>query len=288
MINRTALRKKMKLWQSVSDKDLKRFIFATLFSEDIDNGNKVLSSIQKESKVGKNFKRLMSPSSLKQLSDGGLIYNRLAPIEVLLNVIQNMLMSESSEINKYIVLSKKYEKNLFSNNYEECKKVLEEIEDTVGFSVWGCSQHLLVEELSSGLEANKKLLGKYRKEMGNNLIVNTLLDFYSCSSEKNTGYLNYKDKIDKYFGSLGDSVVVSYLKFKLDYNVVCTTDIISIVLQIDSQLSIIDLYNSFIEILQCNSYSNYFNGEEVAVNISQYISDYRLTNLLILYGKYDC
>lgn len=287
MINRTALRKKMKLWQSVSDKDLKRFIFATLFSEDIHNGNKVLSSIQKESKVGKNFKRLMSPSSLKQLSDGGLIYNKFAPIEVLLNVVQNMLISENSEINKYIILSKEYERNLFSNNFEECKKVLEEIEDTVGFSVWGCSQHLLVEELSSGLEANKKLLGNYRKEMGNNLIVNTLLDFYSCSSEKNTGYLNYKDKIDKYFGSLGDSVVVSYLKFKLDYNVVCTTDIISIVLQIDSQLSIIDLYNSFIEILQCNSYSNYFNGEGVAINISRYISDYRLTNLLILYGKYD-
>lgn len=74
MINRTALRKKLKVWQGVSDKDLKRFVFATLFSEDIENGNKVLVSIQKESKVGKNFKRLMSPSSLKQLSDGGIGY----------------------------------------------------------------------------------------------------------------------------------------------------------------------------------------------------------------------
>ena len=287
MINRTALRKKMKLWQSVSDKDLKRFIFATLFSEDIDNGNKVLDSIQKESKVGKNFKRLMSPGSLKQLSAGGIIYNKLASIEVLLNVVQNILISESVKINNYIVLFKEYERCLFSTNYEECKKVLEEIEDTVGFSVWGCSQHLLVEELSGGLEANKKLLGKYREEIGNNLVVNTLLDFYSYSSEKNTGYLNYKDKIGKYFESLGDSVVAPYLKFKLDYNVVCTTDIISTVLQIDSQLSIIDLYNSFVEILQCNSYGNYFNGEEIVINISQYISDYRLTNLLILYGKFD-
>lgn len=287
MINRTALRKKMKVWQGVSDKDLKRFVFATLFSEDIENGNKVLVSIQKESKVGKNFKRLMSPSSLKQLSDGGIGYNKLAPIDVLLNIVENILISGSTEINKYIVLYKEYERYLFSNNYEECKKILEEIEDTVGFSVWGCSQHLLVEELSNGLEANKKLLGKYREEIGNNLIINTLLDIYSYSSEKNTGYLNYKDKISKYLDSLGNSVVVPYLKFKLDYNVVCTIDMISIVLQIDSQLSIIDLYNSFIEILQCNGYSNYFNGEESVINISQYISDYRLTNLLILYGKYD-
>ena len=124
MINRTALRKKMKVWQGVSDKDLKRYVFATLFSEDIENGNKVLVSIQKESKVGKNFKRLMSPSSLKQLSDGGIGYNKSAPIDVLLNIVENILISGSTEINKYIVLYKEYERYLFSNNYEECKKIL--------------------------------------------------------------------------------------------------------------------------------------------------------------------
>lgn len=287
MINRTAMRKKIKKWQSASNRDMKRDIFATLFREDIENGNKVISSIQKENKLGKRFKGLISPGSLAELSDIVIGYNLLTPIDILLNIVEKILVLESSEINNYIILRKEYEKNLFWNNYEQCKRILKEIERTVGFSVWGCSQCLLVEELESGLEANKKLLGKYTEEIGKNLLINTLLDFYSYSAEKNTGYLNYKDKINKYLDSLDESVVAPYLRFKLDYNAICNMDIVPIVLQIDSQISIIDLYNSFIEILQCNSYCNFFDGMKNTINISKYISDYRLTNLLVIYGKYD-
>ena len=91
------------------------------------------------------------------------------------------------------------------------------------------------------------------------------MDFYSYSSEKNTSYFNYKDKINKYLESLDESVVVPYLRFKLDYNAACSRDIIGIVLQIDSQISVVDLYNSFVEILQHNSYYNYFGNKNIAI-----------------------
>lgn len=113
------------------------------------------------------------------------------------------------------------------------------------------------------------------------------MDFYSYSSEKNTSYFNYKDKINKYLESLDESVVVPYLRFKLDYNAACSRDIIGIVLQIDSQISVVDLYNSFVEILQHNSYYNYFGNKNIVVNIEKYIDDYRLHNLMIFYGVYD-
>lgn len=38
-------------------------------------------------------------------------------------LFKNMLISENSEINKYICF-KEYERNYFSNNFEECKRFL--------------------------------------------------------------------------------------------------------------------------------------------------------------------
>lgn len=287
MINRTTLRKRMKLWQSFSNRDMKRDVFATLLREDIENGNKIFSIIEKDVKTEKRFRKLLSPGSLNELSDVIIGYNMSTTIEVLLNITEKILMFECAAINKYILLRGKYERYLFSNNYKQCKEILGEIENTVGFSIWGCSQRFLVEELENGLEANKKLLGKYTEEIGKNLLINTLLDFYSYSSEKNTSYFNYKDKINKYLESLDESVVVPYLRFKLDYNAACSRDIIGIVLQIDSQISVVDLYNSFVEILQHNSYYNYFGNKNIVVNIEKYIDDYRLHNLMIFYGVYD-
>lgn len=266
---------------------MKRDVFATLLREDIENGNKIFSIIEKDVKTEKRFRKLLSPGSLNELSDVIIGYNMSTTIEVLLNITEKILMFECAAINKYILLRGKYERYLFSNNYKQCKEILGEIENTVGFSIWGCSQRFLVEELENGLEANKKLLGKYTEEIGKNLLINTLLDFYSYSSEKNTSYFNYKDKINKYLESLDESVVVPYLRFKLDYNAACSRDIIGIVLQIDSQISVVDLYNSFVEILQHNSYYNYFGNKNIVVNIEKYIDDYRLHNLMIFYGVYD-
>lgn len=287
MINRNTMRKKMKIWQGASNKDVERDFFAMLFRENIENGNKIFSLIEKESKLTKRFKKIISPGSLNELSDIAIVYSIDTSIDVLINIVEKLLEFESVKINEYIVLQREYEKYLFKNNYDKCREVLEEIEYKVGYSVWGCSQQFLVEELSNGLEANKKLLGKYAEGVEKNLLINTLLSFYSYSAEKNTGYLNYKDKINKYLDSLDESVVVPYLRFKLDYNAVCDIDTITFVLQIDSQISIIDLYNSFIEIIQCNSYYNFFDGIKSVVNINKYIKDYRLTNILILNGKYD-
>ncbi len=280
------MRNRLKIWQGVSGKDAKKDIFATLFREDVENGNKVIKSIQKDINLGRKFAKLICPSNLNKLSDTVIMYNASTSINVLLNIVEKIIIFEYSKINNYILLRRSYEKYLFRDDYEQCEKILEEIENEVGYSVWGCSQHLLVEELQNGLEANKRLLREYTNEVGKNLLINTLLDFYSYSAEKNTSYLNYKDKIYKYLDSLDESIVVPYLRFKLDYNAICNLEIASIVLQIDSQISIVDLYNSFIEILQCNSYYNFFEAINYAININNYVNDYRLINILILYGEY--
>lgn len=137
MINRTTLRKRMKLWQSFSNRDMERDVFATLLREDIENGNKIFSIIEKDVKTEKRFRKLLSPGSLNELSDVIIGYNMSTTIEVLLNITEKILMFECAAINKYILLRGKYERYLFSNNYKQCKEILGEIENTVGFSIWG-------------------------------------------------------------------------------------------------------------------------------------------------------
>ena len=118
MINRTTLRKRMKLWQSFSNRDMKRDVFATLLREDIENGNKIFSIIEKDVKTEKRFRKLLSPGSLNELSDVIIGYNMSTTIEVLLNITEKILMFECAAINKYILLRGKYERYLFATVYK--------------------------------------------------------------------------------------------------------------------------------------------------------------------------
>ncbi|MEC2076311.1 hypothetical protein [Metabacillus fastidiosus] len=236
----------------------------------------------------KKLHEIYLPSDLKALNNKKMIYNEKLSKRDTIEWATFLIDLFNNEINKYLLYKQIYERFLFSQQYDEAYSTLLIIEKEVCVSLWSSGQKLLLEEQIRGLEANKKLLEKFFQETKYNLIVNALLEFYSYIAEDNMSYLNYQDKVKKFIELLGDQdAVKNYFSFKLNLDHRQYKDFKSII-QIDSQLSIIDLYNSYLEILQIESFECQFQDMELMIAESmRKIKDYSIRNILVRYSKWD-
>ena len=164
-----------------------------------------------------------------------------------------------TEINQYIRLRQMYEVYLISKKYNEARSVLDEIDETICVSLWSISQKFLICELTLGLEENKKMLSGL-SDIANKLndtVMLVMLNNYSNLAEERICYANYQDNILKYLNKFEDnSMIKKYLNFKFNLEYEVNPDDFIVALQVDSQFSIIDLYNSCMEILQMQLYVN--------------------------------
>lgn len=104
-------------------------------------------------------------------------------------------------------------------------------------------------------------------------------------SEKQTSYENYQNYIDKFIGNSKGSVF-SYFRYKLDLEYEVDKSSFSDLIQIETFLSIIDLYLSFSELYPKYLYlSNSISIPKVIVNSLRNINDYRNQNLLVKFGE---
>lgn len=189
----------------------------------------------------------------------------------------------SSEINSYLVYKKRYERLLFTEQYFEASKVLKQIKNKLGFSLWLCGQELIIKEKIKGLEENKKLLAKYTRVFNQSPLINTLLEFYSYSAEDNLSYLNYQDKVKKYLLSLKDKDVINYLEYKLNLEYKPKKYAYNKILHVESQISMIDLYNSMINIIQFISFEeNGGRALDIIRHFPDTINDQRISNINII------
>ena len=248
--------------------------------------NKIISKILSDKVLYKKLEEIFLPHDVKILLRTKLAFNEQLNSNDLIEWTCFLIKIFSEKINKYLFYKEEYENLLFLENYERAFETLNKIEEKICVSVWSCQQRLLLAEMIYGLEENKKQLERFLKSGKNNLIVATLLEFYSFLSEENMSYLNYQDKIIKYIDSVGnDSIIGEYLDYKLNLNTKNNIDI-NIILQIESQFTIIDLYNSLIDVIQIKS----FDGDSTQIKtiikyISKLIKDYRINNLLVRYSE---
>lgn len=187
----------------------------------------------------------------------------------------------SEKIEEYINLKEKYEKYLFSNNFEQAYAVIQYIEENICVSLWSIKQTFLLKECIGGLQLNKETLASYSKKARNNIIIQIILNFYSIQAEKNVSYINYQENIKKYLEKFEkeQNRIYQYFDYKLNLSYETVFENAIIPIQIDSQLSIIDTYETFIDMIQIISYTNKdFNIKDLLdkVNIN---NDYRIRNL---------
>lgn len=191
-------------------------------------------------------------------------------------------------IKKYLEYKNEYEKNILVGDYCTAKQILTKIIAECGMSIWACGQRLILEECIDGLEGNKKLLGDFLNDSKRNTLVSTLLEFMSYKAEASTSLNNYSEKTDRFLKNLDDDIVSCYFAYKLRIQEVDFSENLKVVLQVDCQLSIIDLYNSYVDILQRAIVSEYeFDSSviEIIDSFNKVVNDFRIDNLLIYLGR---
>lgn len=249
---------------------------------------KIYNAFIKDNNLYKKLREIYLPSSLRAYNSKSMIYNDNLSERDSIEWASFLIDLFSEELNIYLYYKEVYENLLFAEQYNEAHLILLKIESEVCNSLWLCGQKLMLEEQISGLEGNKKLLGKFVEQTKDNQIVNVLLEFYSYTSEKNMSYMNYQDKVKKFIESLQDQEAIeNYFNFKINMDYIDNIDYKPI-LQIDSQLSIIDLYNSYLEMVQIKSFDyEYEEIEQLMTRSFRKLKDYRISNILNKYSNYE-
>jgi len=147
------------------------------------------------------------------------------------------------KIEKFCALRREYNTYLINNNYEKSIEVLDKIDNEICISMWSCGQRMLIKEYSMGLEQNKIELSKISDTVKDNIIL-YILYCYSSLAEKELSYDNYVVETSKQLKKSHNQDVANYLFNKLLPENIYNSKNLSLTLQLDSQISLIDLYCS--------------------------------------------
>lgn len=202
----------------------------------------VFSAIQSNGILKSKYRTYLYSHSLPKLGIS-FTYNNTLSNSTAFEYACFLVHLYSDVINRYLVLRNEYEKQYLLGNYDNAKDLLDMIDKEICVSLWACGQHLLLKEHKYGLTENKQLLDQFSHSVPNNYVTQAVLFYYSVLAEANTSYDNYQNQINKFLRQLPDSPVKLYLSQKLSLVPPNPQDDFSLILQIDSQYSIIDLFN---------------------------------------------
>ena len=281
--------KKIKEIASSDNVKFKVFLYKNIFNNFDINGKKIINKIKNDEALLNKIFNCWLPKSIESLCSNDIIYIP-QNIEAMLEWLVFMINLFKSKINDYLVLKKEYERFLFSLQYDKAYEILKKIESDICISLWSIQQSLLLDELIGGLKQNKEHLGKYLIESSRNSLIQIVINFYSKQAEIDTSYDNYQETL-KNFVKKYDKVplLACYINYKL--NLECEVDKQNYVipLEIDSQMSIIDLYETTIDILQqiCALDIKETNLTNFLYKI-KIKKDHRINNMLCLYKNNIC
>ncbi len=287
-MNRSQRRKIEKKIKRMDEKSQKINIFRALLTM---NDNELLLSLRSVNPVVANsLVKFIMPKSLKTISVAPQAINDQMNFNDSILWTLMICKDYSIYIEKYLEYRSEYEKKLLTGEYLLAKSIINQIISECGMSIWACGQLLILEECIDGLEGNKKLLGEFLDCAKGNTLVSTLLEFLSYKAEVNTSLNNYNEKTDRFIKLFDEDIVSTYFSYKFKIQDVEFTENLKIVLQVESQLSIIDLYNSYVDILQraaVNGYELRNNVIDEIASFNKKTNDFRICNLLIYLSKVD-
>ncbi|SEJ60658.1 hypothetical protein SAMN05660742_111154 [Propionispira arboris] len=224
-----------------------------------DNKEKMEESVlffNKNKIIKNNINRFFFSQNIKDLLTYELQFNELSEYENIEKLCVTLLCGFTERLEKYIKLKKLYEREVFSEKYSDAYTILVEIEKNCGISIWSCGQKLLLAESIGGLEENKKELESFFSGIQPNEFARILLIFSSYRAERNMSFINYQEHIKNFVKVLNESStqvsIKNYFLFKIGLDRIdLSLKDMCFILQLDAQMSIVDLYNSYVELLQC-------------------------------------
>lgn len=204
-----------------------------------------------------------------------------------------VLIKYNHEINNFIALKDVYEKYLLTGDYQNANVLNEKIKDSVSISLWGIENEFLLKQLIGGFEENRKFLSEITEENENN-VIRILSDFYSYKSDTETTYASLEYRLNKFLEyytnkSFFFNIIKNYLKYKLLFNRESfEPSELALILSLESTMSIIDYYNTFIDVISLAISNNILDKLDVLevqnllLSMRERFSDIRIDNILLL------
>jgi hypothetical protein len=283
-MNRKQRRTLSKKVKKIDLSSLKRLFFRSLLITYNGEKEKVMDS---QGDLRDKIDEMFMPKTINHLALGLPFINEEMNFDRTLDLSLFFCEHYVDILTEYVKMKNSYEKYILANMYEDANVVIQQLETIAGVSIWSTSQKLLLGELEAGIEGNKDLFAKLFEVVNRNIILSTLLEFSSYRAETNTSLNNYNEKVEKFLKHF-DGIAYSYFFCKLNLQSLDFSEELKYVLQIDSQFSIIDLYNDVIEVIQ----RAIINAIEIPVELinriemlNNKLTDYRLTNVLLFLGR---
>jgi len=158
-----------------------------------------------------------------------------------------LLIEENAKLLNSFCEEKSVFESLFINGeYEKAEKLLDEINQKYGYSLWGIDSKFALYEYAGGLEKNKEFLAKINTSTSD-VWVTICAELFSFKAEKSINNRQYVHRVNNFLNGLEDDIE-SYFSEKLyPISEIDINDIYDI-LFFNSNLSIIDMYSVFIKI----------------------------------------
>ena len=255
----------------------KNKFYKIVFHAEEDDIFRIIRTVSNNSSMKKRMEKILFPKSIYDMCNNKIVINAELEIDYLRSYYIKVFAEYREKIESYVDMKNRYEKFLFSEQYEEALLVINNIENEMGLSVWSISKKMYLYDKIYGLERHKRYLSELQNNANNNILLSTLFELESYFAESNTSYSAYKKRLESYNEILQENDVIrKYLDFKFNVEREFELEKIQIVFMFDSQLSIVDMYETFVLAEQLLFTEGIRKGENFET------SDFRLLNLKLI------
>lgn len=175
------------------------------------------------------------------------------PFENELTWAKTILFRNAKSINSFIEKSKQYSKNLLSGNFDSANKILDDIENKFGQSIWLIKNRIAFLQLTEGLESQKKYTQKVKNELRDSSLVKFVIHWVSIRNENKTTLSKFKSQFEPLVDRLDPIKLYGYKDYcnyhVLGFDSLQPEEFVS-VLRLEYSRSLIDYYEAFISMLR--------------------------------------
>ncbi|MDB9476774.1 hypothetical protein [Dolichospermum circinale] len=199
---------------------------------------------------------LRSPSGYEELAG---VFGRAQVVSLdreLLWIAERLRLSVS-QISMHIQSLSKIEAAVFEERYEDALGILMHDQTKIGVSLWSVQLRLAIEQLSSGLEVQKRYSAEVRKVHKQGLL--GFLTYYtSVRNEDPTTITKFFDDVEYRIQDNPhfDHALRLYVSFRLKNELPNNDADLADILRVEQNHSVIDLYETFVAVIQ-----NFFRKE---------------------------
>jgi hypothetical protein len=218
-----------------------------------------------------------------------LIKSRRTSVAEELRWSSEIINRHSAELQRFVRLSENLDRSFWGNNWPKCQEALEEIKADFGDTFWVIGAEIALLQQFLGLDAQKTFTTKIRESYKAGLPAYLAYHLSIRNERGSTNLLFDEDFREQMQSSKLDRDTKVFLTYKMTGHHDLTDRAISTTIQLEQGSSIIDHYETIIDLLQraaCSERTLLWTDAAIDFLKSCHeIGDYRVTKLLVAYSR---